>query len=188
MVTTGGFLTSETLSCWSEAGRGVVVVKCITVVLLRLSLVLCYQIQNGHTWEKSTKAHQEIPLKTFSWPFDQSQRMSTITSRPMNVTATPMRSLKQVSNNSYQTSNVLSQSLKGGWQLPMQGRQMSISRCWISSQVGQILKQYVVCKIFLIECKLCDLCRHNFLFHYCARLATKILNVLSTKTMQMKRP
>lgn len=61
VLTAGCLLTSGTLSCWSEAGREVVVVKYITVVLLRLSLVLCYQIQNGHTWEKSTKAPQGIP-------------------------------------------------------------------------------------------------------------------------------
>lgn len=165
MLSTGCFLTSVTLSCWSEAGRGVVVVKYITGVLLRLSLVLCYQTQNGYTWEKSTKAQQEIPLKTFPWPFDQSKRMSTVTSRPMNVTAAPVRPLKQVGNNSYQTSSVLSQSLKGGWQLSVQGREMSVSRCWISSQEGQILIEYVVCEIFLIVCKLCDVCKHNFLSH-----------------------
>lgn len=83
----------------------------------------------------------------------------------MNVTAAPRRAQEQVRNNSYQTSNVLSQSFKGGWQLSMQGRQMSISRCWISSQEGQILIEYVVCKIFHIVCKLCDLCRHSFVSH-----------------------
>lgn len=164
MLSTGCLLTSATLSCWSEAGRGVV--KYITVALLRLSSVLCYQIQNGHTWEKIKKSTSRNPLKSFFmtlWPKPENEHYHQQTHECYSCSH---ETSETVSNNSHQTSNVLSQSLKGGWQLSMQGRQMSISRCWISSQDSQILIQYIVCKIFPIVCKLCDLCRHNFLFYY----------------------
>lgn len=113
---------------------------------------------------KINKSTSRNPLKTFNDTLTKAREW-TNSSRPVNVTAAPRRAQEQVRNNSYQTPNVLSQSFKGGWQLSMQGRQMSISRCWISSQEGQILIEYVVCKIFHIVCKLCDLCRHNFVFH-----------------------
>lgn len=115
---------------------------------------------------KIKKSTSRNPLKSFFmtlWPKPENEHYHQQTHECYSCSH---ETSETVSNNSHQTSNVLSQSLKGGWQLSMQGRQMSISRCWISSQDSQILIQYIVCKIFPIVCKLCDPCRHNFLFHY----------------------